>query len=412
MGCAFLIEKDTAVAHELDGHLFGPGPKRILALDGGGIRGILTLQMLRRIEELVRQRTGNPQAVLSDYFDLIGGTSTGAIIASALALGWSIDRVETLYKEFGLDIFKSSMFRKGLLRPKFSANAIRVGLEREFKDIKLGGPELKTGLAIVVKRLDTGSPWVIHNCPKGVFFNQLHGSGSTPNKDFLLREVVRASAAAPTYFEPEIISVSSEIKGAFVDGGVSPHNNPALQLLMLAALKRHGLNWPIGNDNILIVSLGTGSRTTVLAQDKVMKMTAAELGVRGLSSLMDDVSALNETLLQWLSDSPTAREIDSEIGDLREDFLGGGNPLLTYLRYNVEFDPAWLKRHLDLDYTPDQLDSVAQMDKPENMADLIKIGRAAISLIDEAHFDPKFDIPSAPSGEKRDRPSDEQEQWT
>lgn len=380
------------MSKDLDAHLFGPGPKRILALDGGGIRGILTLQLLRKIEDMVRARSGNPDAVLSDYFDLIGGTSTGAIIAAALALGWPVERVDALYKEFGRDIFKSSMFRKGLLRPKFSAKAIRDGLEREFADICLGGPELKTGLAVVVKRLDTGSPWVIHNSPKGTYFNPAEGNRAIPNKDFLLREVVRASAAAPTYFEPERIRVSAELEGAFVDGGVSPHNNPALQLLMLAALKRHGLDWPTGADNLLIVSLGTGTKTAALDQEKVMMMPAAELGVRGLTSLMDDAAALNELLLQWMSDSPTAREIDSEIGDLKDDLLGGGNALLTYLRYNVEFDQAWLKDRLALDFTEDQLDGLAQMDKPENMDDLIRIGRAATALIDEAHFDPKFDI--------------------
>ncbi|MFV0299700.1 MAG: patatin-like phospholipase family protein [Paracoccus sp. (in: a-proteobacteria)] len=377
---------------DLQAHLFGPGPKRILALDGGGIRGILTLQMLRRIEALVRQRSGNPDAVLADYFDLIGGTSTGAIIAAALALGWPVDRVDALYKEFGRDIFKSSMFRKGLLRPKFSARAIREGLEREFGDICLVGEELKNGLAVVLKRLDTGSPWVVHNCPRGMYFNRREGSASIPNKDFLLREVVRASAAAPTYFEPERIRVSADLEGAFVDGGVSPHNNPSLQLLMLAALKRHGLDWPTGSDRLMIVSLGTGTRTVALDQDKIMTMPAAELGVRGLTSLMDDAAALNELLLQWMSDSPTAREIDSEIGDLKEDLLGGGNPLLTYLRYNVEFDQDWLKTQLGLDFTAEQLDGLAQMDKPENMADLIRIGQAATALIDEAHFDRRFDI--------------------
>ena len=72
-------------------------------------------------------------------------------------------------------------------------------------------------------------------------------------------------------------------------------------------------------------------------------MKAVELGVRGLASLMDDASALNELLLQWMSSSATAHEIDSEIGDLSGDILGGGKPLLTYLRYDVRFDDAWLK---------------------------------------------------------------------
>ena len=70
--------------------LTAEGPKRILALDGGGIRGVLTLGFLERIEQILRDRHNNPNLRLSDYFDLIGGTSTGSIIASALAIGMEV----------------------------------------------------------------------------------------------------------------------------------------------------------------------------------------------------------------------------------------------------------------------------------------------------------------------------------
>jgi len=377
---------------DLNAHLFGPWPKRILALDGGGIRGILTVQLLKRIETLVRDRTRDSSAVLADYFDLIGGTSTGAIIASALALGWPVERIEALYRELGNSIFQSSFFRKGLLTPKFSAEPVRKALEREYGTIRLGGPELKTGLAVVAKRLDTGSPWVMHNNPKGRYFNQVPGSNSTPNKDYLLREVVRSSTAAPTYFEPEKIRVADDMEGAFVDGGVSPHNNPALQLLMLATLKGHELHWPMGADQLLLVSLGTGSKTLRLDPKAVMDMPAVEVGVRGLTSLMDDASALNELMLQWMSSSATAHEIDSEIGDLSSDILGGGKPLLTYLRYDVKFDDAWLKDKLKLTLDAKQLASIAEMDRPENMDTLVTIGKAASGLIEDRHFSQGFDI--------------------
>jgi len=376
---------------DLNAHLFGPGPKRILALDGGGIRGILTVQLLKRIEKLVRDRTGDNSAVLADYFDLIGGTSTGAIIASALALGWTVERIEKLYLMLGNSIFESSFFRRGFLTPKFSAEPVRKALEDKeegFGDIRLGGSQLLTGLAVVAKRLDTGSPWVIHNNPKGRYFNQRPGSKSTPNKDYLLREVVRASTAAPTYFEPEKIRVADEVEGAFVDGGVSPHNNPALQLLMLATLGGHKLCWPTGANQLLLVSLGTGSKTFALDPEEVMDMKAVELGVCGLSSLMDDASALNELLLQWMSSSKTAHEIDSEIGDLKGDILGGGKPLLTYLRYDVKFDDAWLKNKLN----PEQLKSIAEMDRAENMDKLVEIGKAAADRIEDGHFSRGFDI--------------------
>lgn len=377
-----------------DEHLFGPGPKRILALDGGGIRGLLTLQLLRRIEALVRERSGQPDATLSDYFDLIGGTSTGAIIAAALALGWDVERIAGIYHKLGESIFDASWFRKGVFRPKFPAGPLREALEREFGDTALGDDKaLKTGLAIVMKRLDTGSPWVVHNNPRGRYFATRPGSAAAPNRSFLLRQVVRASTAAPTYFEPESVTVASQVDGAFVDGGVSPHNNPALQLLMLATLEGHGLRWPLGEQRILLVSLGTGSKEPRLDPREVMGMTPAELGLRSLASLMDDASALNQQILQWLSRSPTARPIDREVGDLRNDVLGQGAPWLGYLRYDVQFDAAWLEREIGLRVDERDLEKIHEMDRPENMEALERIGRSAAErLVEARHFGSEFDI--------------------
>src|SRR5690242_5395276 len=82
-------------------------PNRILALDGGGIRGALTLGYLEKLETLLRERSGNQNLKLCDYFDLIGGTSTGAIIASCLATGMDVKTVIGLYEEFGKEILES-----------------------------------------------------------------------------------------------------------------------------------------------------------------------------------------------------------------------------------------------------------------------------------------------------------------
>ena len=82
-----------------------PGPKRLLALDGGGIRGLVTVGYLARIEALLRERHGRNDLVLADYFDLIGGTSTGSIIATGLALGWEVARIRELYLELGEKAF-------------------------------------------------------------------------------------------------------------------------------------------------------------------------------------------------------------------------------------------------------------------------------------------------------------------
>ena len=81
------------------------GPKRILALDGGGIRGILTLQFLQAIESLIKKRFGD-NTLLCDYFDLIGGTSTGSIIAAGLACGMTVEALQKLYLNYSASVFK------------------------------------------------------------------------------------------------------------------------------------------------------------------------------------------------------------------------------------------------------------------------------------------------------------------
>ena len=89
-----------------------------------------------------------------------------------------------------------------------------------------------------------------------------------------------------------------------------------------------------------------------------------------------------------MSSSATAHEIDSEIGDLSGDILGGGKPLLSYLRYDVKFDDAWLKDRLN----PEQLETIADMDRAENMDKLVEIGKAAAERIKDEHFGRGFDI--------------------
>lgn len=382
-----------------DEHLFGPGPKRILALDGGGIRGIVTLQFLKLLEERLRARSGGDEAFrLCDYFDLVGGTSTGAILAAGLAMGYSAAELETMYFDLGRKVFDPRWYRKGILVPKFPADPLRAALQAKFGNVRLGDDALRTGLAIVSKRLDTGSPWVLHNNPRGRYFDQRPGSSAEPNRNYLVRNVVRASTAAPTYFEPEAVSVAKGVEGAFVDGGVSPHNNPSLQLLMLACLSGHAIGWPVGADRLLLVSFGTGSWETKLSKRQVMGMTPAELGLRSLASLMNDASALNEQLLQWLSRSPVARSIDREVGDLSSDVLGGGAPWLTYLRYEVWLEQEWLESELGLSFSPKKVLSLREMDDPKNLDTLAEIGQAAAPrLMEESHLPSSFDLPATPA---------------
>lgn len=385
-----------------DEHLFLPGPKRILALDGGGVRGILTLGFLKEIERILAERHGNdPNFRLCDYFDLIAGTSTGSIIAASLAQGKTVAEVIELYLRLAKQVFKKTTFRKGLVRARYDEEALVEALRDELDpECVLGDHRIHTGLLVVSKRLDTGSPWPLGNNPRSRYFQAKEGDRWISNGAYPLWRVVRASTAAPTFFDPEEIEIASQaskapVKGTFVDGGVSPHNNPALQAFLYATLAGYGLNWSRGADDLLIVSLGTG-RTPVERSDPRF---AAEAGIVALQSLMDDCGALVETILQGLSASPTARRIDGELGDLGGDQIAG-KPLLSYLRYDVKlFRDSPPRDGVDDDpllsgIGEATLAAMRSMDDPEPVAELLSLGeRAGQARVRPDHFPSGFDLP-------------------
>jgi Patatin-like phospholipase len=362
-----------------DDHFRSDGrPKRILALDGGGLRGILALGILREIENILRDRSGHSDDFrLCDYFDLIAGTSTGAIVAAILTLGWTVEEIRHKYMGLGECVFEKSLFRQGLVRAKYDEKKLSEELKKVYgASTILGGPELRTGLLIMTKRLDTGSPWPLSNNPRGKYFVSRPG-GTIGNGEYPLWQVVRASTAAPVYFDPEAITIAGRpetkpVKGAFVDGGASPFNNPALQAFMYATMDGYRIGWPTGADKVLLVSVGTGT-----ADPEVKKANITALhGIHALLSLLDDCAALQETMLQWMSSSPTAREIDRELGDLRHDLVAGA-PLLSYLRYNVDLREESVKL-LDPSLTDSKvIESLSEMDAPENMPVLHRLGTLA-----------------------------------
>ena len=364
-------------------------PKRILSLDGGGIRGILTLEYLSVIENMLRKRNGRDDLLLCDYFDLIGGTSTGSIIAAGLACGMSVDQLKKLYRQIGASVFRPGFFRRGILAPKFPAEPLQQALDQQLgADTTLDSAKIRTGLMIMTKRLDTGSPWPLHNCPNARYAKQ--------DGQLRLTQIVRASTAAPTYFEPELIAISlrdgTVVNGAFVDGGVSPFNDPTLQLLMLAALQGHGFNWLTGKDKLLLISVGTGGYKETFATQTLLGMPAAEQGLRSLQSLMDDCARINHGMLQWLTDCLTPWIIDRTLGDMKLDSQSGPQ-LATYARYNVLLEPGWLKTELEVDLAPDKLAQIAEMDNPRNMDELADLGQLAASRqVRAEHFPAAFDL--------------------
>jgi len=373
-------------------HFQQEGRKRILALDGGGLRGIVTLGYLKRVEDILRAQHGaGDKFRLAHYFDLIAGTSTGAIIAAGLALGFSVDELIAHYMRLGKKVFWKSRWRKGILRPRYSEKELTNQLKEIFGEKTiLGDSKLKTGLLVVTKRLETGSTWPLGNNPKGKFYKAGPGDDWISNKDYPLWKVVRASTAAPSFFAPEQITISRKeglkpVEGSFVDGGVSPFNNPSLQAFMYATLKGYRVEWGTGENKLLLVSVGTGRADPGTDPSWI----TAKGAVQSLLSLMDDSGALVETIVQWLSTSSTHREIDSDMGDLRNDFIGG-KAQFTYARYDLPLTRESVDA-LKPGVSDDQLESLTEMDEPDNMPLLQELSEAdADTKVDAQHFPSVF----------------------
>ena len=379
--------------------------KRILALDGGGIRGAITIGYLEQMEKILSERYKDfikpSEFRLCDYFDLIGGTSTGSIIAACLAIGMNVAQIKEKYFKLGGMIFEDKnkiwdiLHIRKALRARFDEKKLNEHLKQAFtdengKDILLGGPQIKTGLCIITKRADTNSTWTLNNHFNDKFFND---TKLGVNANIPLKDAVRASAAAPTYFIPEIIDVGNKEMAAFVDGGVSTANNPSLFLLMVATLKGYSFRWKMGMDNIFLVSLGTGTSS--------LKTTVADISDNWLLSwaqsvpdmLMQDASWLNQIVLQWISRSDTRKYIDMQIEKMEDDLLTN-EPMLTYNRYNVEMSKEYLKR-LGFEEGKDfkNLAHIIEMSNGENVEILYNIGAAdAKNDVKSAHFRPVFDL--------------------
>ncbi len=226
--------------------------KKMLALDGGGIRGVITLEVLDRIEQIAREKLGRSDVVLADYFDYMGGTSTGAIIATCLALGMTVDEVRRFYVASGPDMFS----RAGVLRRfhyKFDQDRLAAQLKQVLgANTTLGSDRLRTLLMMIMRNATTDSPWPLCNNP-GARYND--PARTNTNLNLPLWQLVRASTAAPTYFPPELVQVGDH-SFLFVDGGVTMYNNPSFQLFLMATADPYNLKWPTGQDRLLLVSVG------------------------------------------------------------------------------------------------------------------------------------------------------------
>jgi len=181
----------------LDERIAARGPKRILALDGGGVRGVISLQILARIEELLRASTGNGALRLAEWFDFIGGTSTGAVIAACLALGWRRARCCGFTRMPAGDVPPVGAGGAAVapLRPGPAGREAARDLGAE---TTLGSERIQTLVMIMMRNATTDSAWPVSNNPRAVYNDPRRANC---NLRLPLWQLVRASTAAPVYFQ-------------------------------------------------------------------------------------------------------------------------------------------------------------------------------------------------------------------
>lgn len=319
-----------------------PSKKCLLAIDGGGIRGIFSIQILKRIERIAEQLSNNPDICLADCFDYIGGTSTGGILAAGLACGMRVAELESFYLEQASNMFTpNSNWFKRYTAARYDSGALQKKLQEVFGvTTTLGSSKLKSLLLLVMLNASTSSPWPISSNPNALY-NNLDECGSNSNLHLPLWQLVRASSAAPFFFEPEAIMIEGK-QYLFFDGALTSYNNPAFKLFQMATMPEYRLEWPTGRDKILLISVGTGLLSRSIGLKDPHSVNFMESLPAALQSMMFTGTTEQDLLCRSFSDVRAGDLIDAEVGTLLGDKAISGNPLFSYARYNADLTPQAL----------------------------------------------------------------------
>ena len=376
-------------------------PRKLLALDGGGIRGVLTLQVLIRMEELLAEKSGQGDDFrLCNFFDYIGGTSTGAIIAAGLAIGKKASWLSEFYKEVGPAMFEKE-FLLWRLKNLYKSEPLADKLKEVFgENTQLDSDKLKCLLLVVTRNVSTDSPWPISSNP-----NAKYNAPDRPDRNtkIPLWKLVRASTAAPVFFPPEIVDWDpNDDSKAFVfeDGGLTPYNNPAFLIARMATHPAYKLGWKTGEKNLLVMSVGTGSAP---------KVDTSGGGKNAVSNLVNFPAALmygaavdQDINCRMIGRCIHGGEYDAELGsgdgaidrELGDLVPRGDNGLpisleqdlgrqFLYARYNADLSSQWLTKRGLQDVDPA---SVAQLDSVDHIDDLVRVGQALAKEVKLEHF--------------------------
>ncbi len=369
----------------LDDRIRTPGRKKILAMDGGGILGMISVEILAGLEDMLRSESAagkqkGADFCLADFFDFFAGTSTGAIIATCLAWGMKAAEVRRFYEDSGKEMFdRASLLKR--LHYKYDDDHLAAKLKQVFGEkTTLGDTRLRSMLMMVMRNATTDSPWPVSNNP---FAKYNARARADCNLDLPLWQLVRASTAAPTFFPPEVVNVGARTF-VFVDGGVTMYNNPAFQAFIMATTEPYNVNWQTGLDKLLLVSVGTGVNPEANSALRPSQMHIGYELTTVIPALMYAAKNEQDFLCRVFGDCRVGLPLDREVGDMIASAGPAKPKLFTYMRYDADVTRAGLDA-LGLNGVPEK--AVQEMDSVEHVSEMQQLGRAVAQRnVHKDHF--------------------------
>lgn len=374
--------------------LAAPGPKRLLAIDALAGRGMIAAGMLAVLEERLANRAGRASVRLCDYFDLIGGVSTGALAAAVLARGGSAQDIADMVKAMAPPAGAKDSKSVAARRSRIDFARARDEITARFGDVRLDGDAFETGFVAFAVRADNGAVMA---------FSPL--AGEAERGPVLLRDALAASLGGPAPGEPAMIAFETA-DGAFddvgfVDPGSAGFVTPALRMLQAATGGRLGLAWPPGDAVMSLMSVGGGAWRSGIAglptgkgEDAAFARAAAVMSASAQNAAFEAVSAI-----QAIAETPRPWGVEQGAGAERLTVV----PVVHFHRLDAWLDGQALS-DLGLTYSPSELAALreAGSDAPAETARLFEIGRRAAEAsfggadvdveaqILPAKFDPPF----------------------
>jgi patatin-like phospholipase/acyl hydrolase len=311
---------------------------------------------------------------------------------------------------------------------QYSHIQLEEQLKKYFGDHTLGSEELKALLMIVTKNATTGQPYFFVNNPKDKEFEAKYSK-------VMLRDIVRASSAAPTFFPPHSFKVGND-EFEFIDGGMSTFNNPSFILFLQAVAQQFGINWSSGEENLLMISVGTGfsperlkwnKKTQDYMKAKDYKLT--DWGGYAIDALMEDANIQENLIMKMIGKklsrgkktTPRKMQVNPtyidnwDFPDVTKD---DGSKWLKYRRYSCSFSTERFKElekelvkdpKFKLSFALDnreKIERINQMDCTDMIEDLCVLGAAVAKVqVEESHFQGFTENPINPQGSQVDKTS-------